>query len=648
MRILFVFILPFCVAFSSGKESKNQWELRSPDSKVRALVSFSKETGLTYRVTRGNAELVESSSLGVVLEDFDFSSGYGLTSASRTAVVKDSYTLYTGKRSLVSYKANEQTFHLEKSGRKLDVVFRVSDDGVAFRYVFYNTTTTPIKVREEKTMFNLPDNSKGFLQPMSVAKSGWSKVNPCYEEHYESGIPVSKPSSLKNGWVYPALFEVKEQWVLITEAGLDENYCGTHLSDGNSKGEFKVIFPQPEEAFPGGGLLPVVSGNSSSPWRIIVVGGLKTIIESNLGTDLAAKSQDNKASSYVKPGHSSWSWAMLKDDSITYSVQKKYIGYASDMGWDYCLIDVNWDTKIGYEKIRELADYGKERGVGLILWYNSAGEWNDAPYTPRNALLTHEGRIKEFSRISAMGIKGVKIDFFGGDGQSFIKYYLEILKDAAANNLLVNFHGATLPRGWQRTYPNLVSAEAIKGFEYVTFEQVNADLQPSHCAVLPFTRNAFDPMDFTPLSLYQVPRINRKTTSCFELALSVVFLSGVQHFVETPEGMAHMPDYVKQFLADLPVKWDETKFISGYPARDIVLARRSGNTWYVAGINGQDRQMKWNVDLSFAGNDAGGAMIIDGKEPLTLRKEQINSNRVDIEVPANGGFVMTLSKKEKL
>jgi alpha-glucosidase len=646
MRILFYFILPFCMAFSSGKQKKDQWEISSPDKNVRALVSFSKDTGLTYRVLRGNSELVELSSLGVAFEDLDFSTGYSFASASRTSVVKDSYVLYTGKRSDVSYRANEKTFHLEKSGRKLDVVFRVSDDGVAFRYVFYEASR-PLRISEEKTIFNLPDNSKGFLQPMSVAKSGWSRVNPCYEEHYESGIPVSKPSSLKHGWVYPALFEVKEQWVLITEAGLEQNYCGTHLSDGNSKGEFQVTFPQPEEAFPGGGLLPVINGKSYSPWRIIVVGGLNTIIESNLGTDLAARSQDSSAASYVKPGHSSWSWAMLKDDSITYDVQKKYIGYAADMRWDYCLIDVNWDTKIGYEKIQELADYGRQRGVGLILWYNSAGEWNDAPYTPRNVLLTHEGRKKEFSRISGMGIKGVKIDFFGGDGQSFIEYYLDILKDAAAYNLLVNFHGATLPRGWQRTYPNLVSAEAIKGFEYVTFEQSNADLQPSHCAVLPFTRNAFDPMDFTPLSLYKVPRIDRRTTPGFELALSVVFLSGIQHFVETPEGMSHVPDYVRQFLSDLPVKWDETKFITGYPARDIVLARRSGNTWYVAGINGQDSPMKWNIDLSFAGSPTTAAMIIDG-EPQTFRQEQIHSNRVDIDAPANGGFVITINTKDKL
>lgn len=300
-----------------------------------------------------------------------------------------------------------------------------------------------------------------------------------------------------------------------------------------------------------------------------------------------------------------WSWALLKDDSIVYDVQKRFIDYAADMQWQYCLIDVNWDTKIGYNKMQELINYAREKKVGIWLWYNSAGSWNTTPYHPRNKLLTHEDRVQEFSRLQEMGVAGVKIDFFGGDGQSMLQYYIDILNDAAAHRLMVNFHGATLPRGWQRTWPNLMTAEAVKGFEYITFDQKNADEEPTHCAVLPFTRDAFDPMDFTPMSLYKIPRINRVTTAAFELALSVLFLSGVQHFAEIPEGMRHMPDYIKDFLRQLPVKWDDVQFIDGYPGEFVVLARRAGNKWYVAGINGSGNPKSVMVNLGqFKGKKA--------------------------------------------
>ena len=289
-----------------------------------------------------------------------------------------------------------------------------------------------------------------------------------------------------------------------------------------------------------------------------------------------------------------------------------------------------------------MADYGKKKNVGIILWYNSAGSWNTVKYTPKDKLLTHESRVKEFTRLKAMGIKGLKIDFFAGDGQSMINYYQDILDDAAQFGLLLNFHGATLPRGWQRTYPNLMTTEAIFGYEMITFGQQSANNEPEHAVMSALVRNAFDPMDFTPMNLYKIPRIKRITTSAFELATSVVYLSGIQHYAESPEGMAHVPEYVKDFLRKLPNSWDDVKCIDAYPGKLYVVARKAGNKWYVAGINGEGIEKPLTLDLSFlknkkatlisSGNNSGG------DEPSFDQK--------NIIIPATGKMEITLKKND--
>ena len=282
--------------------------------------------------------------------------------------------------------------------------------------------------------------------------------------------------------------------------------------------------------------------------------------------------------------------------------------------------------------------YGKEKDVQLILWYNSAGDWNTTPYEPKDRFTTAEKRETEFAKLAEWGIGGVKIDFFGGDGQSYIQYYHDILQAAAKHHILVNFHGTTLPRGWQRTYPNLMTMESIKGFEFISFGQPDANEAPSHCAMLPFTRNLFDPMDFTPMALDEIPNIDRQTTSAFELALPTLFLSGIQHIAEIPEGMAKMPDYVKSYLQDIPTDWDESKYISGYPGKDVVIARRKGETWLVMGINGEATAKDLMVDLSFITKQEG-YMITDGTDTL-FEQTTVTPNITKVAVQPNGGFVM--------
>ncbi|HEX8030588.1 MAG TPA: glycoside hydrolase family 97 catalytic domain-containing protein, partial [Vicinamibacterales bacterium] len=372
-------------------------------------------------------------------------------------------------------------------------------------------------------------------------------------------------------------------------------------------------------------------------------GPLSTVVNSTLGTDLAAPAIafDKQL---VKPGHASWSWALLKDDATVYDVQKKFIDYAADMKWDYTLIDADWDRKIGYDKVKELADYAATKNVGILVWYNSSGPWNSTEYSPKGKLLTHEQRMAEFKRLRQMGIKGVKIDFFNGDAQSMIAYYVDMLNDAAAAGLLVNFHGATLPRGWTRTWPNLMTMEAVRGMEFTTFEQTDEDKMPTHAAMLPFARNLFDPMDFTPMVFGDIPKIKRTSTNGFELATSVLYVSGIQHFAEVPEGMATVPAYVKRFLQELPRAWDDSRLVDGFPGKYAVIARRAGDTWYIAGINATEADETLSLDLSFAGGKQG-TIIADGEGERSFSQRDIaGGKKAAVTIKPHGGFVITIKQ----
>jgi hypothetical protein len=408
--------------------------------------------------------------------------------------------------------------------------------------------------------------------------------------------------------------------------------------------EYSVAFPDPLESFQNGAVFPESTLPWVTPWRLIVVGDLATVVESNLGADLAAKPASGAVTPADAPGKASWSWPLLGDDQTVYDVQKRFIDYAADMGWRYTLIDALWDKQIGYERLKELVDYARAKNVKILVWYNSAGDWNTAPQTPRDMMLTRESRLREFERLRQMGIAGLKVDFFGGDGQSMIQYYQDILEDAARFGLLMNFHGATLPRGWHRTYPNLMTMEAIRGLEFITFEQKNAEDAPTHAAMLPFTRNVFDPMDFTPVVLDRINNIERRTSSAFELATAVLFTSGIQHYAEIPEGMARAPAYVREFMKRVPSIWDDVKFLAGEPGKFVVLARRSGKQWYIAGINGERMSRTVALNLAALGIKQSGTAITDGEGGnLSFREQRVELDaklQANINLRPRGGFVM--------
>ncbi len=623
------------------KIDQTQFSIDSPDKNISAIYDAEK---MEYSILYKKDTVLINSKLGIVREDEDFSKNLKLDKVSDPVEITDAYSMQNAKKKEITYTSTERIFELHtESGKKMNIIFRVSNDGIAFRYEFPETSTDVKRIKSEATTFHFNDSTRAWLQPKTEAQTGFEHTNPSYEAHYMMDIPTGTPSPGQNGWVYPALFKYQDVWMLITEAALGKSYCGTALQQHSPYNEYKINFPQAPEVFTDGALNPESTLPWKTPWRIIAIGDLKTIAESTLGTDLASPAVKMDAS-FIKPGKASWSWIIKKDDSTVFNVQKRYIDFAADMNWQYCLLDANWDQLIGYDSAKLLVDYAKEKNVGLLLWYNSAGDWNTVKFTPKNKLLTHENRMKEFAKLHDMGIKGVKIDFFSGDGQSMIQYYQDILEDAAANEILVNFHGATLPRGLQRTYPNLMTVEAVFGYEMITFGQQSADKAPEHSVMSALVRNAFDPMDFTPMNLYKIPCINRVTTAAFELATSVIFLSGIQHYAETPEGMTHVPEYVKDFLRQLPSTWDDVKFIDGYPGKLYVVARKADNKWYVAGINGENVEKELSLDVSFLKNrkfDLITSGNTEGDEPSFQSGQLVvpDSGKLNVTLKGNDGFV---------
>jgi alpha-glucosidase len=622
--------------------------LSSPDRRLQVTFDVSPAGEPHYSIQRSGATVLRQSRLGLVRDDVDFSRGLSVANVSAVSSVRDEYELLTSKRRHNKYLANRQVFTLRSAqGPRMEIQFQVSNDGVAFRYVFPEQDATLRRILSESSSFNFLPETRAWLQPIAVAKAGWGETNPSYEEIYEKDVVVGTPSPTGAGWIYPALFRSGDTWLLLSETGLLRNYCGTRLQSTWHSTEYNIAFPDPLEKFPNGAVLPESTLPWTTPWRLIVVGDLATVVESNLGADLAVKPASGVAATPADgPGKSSWSWPLLGDDQTVYDVQKRFIDYAADMGWRYTLIDALWDKQIGYERLKELVDYARSKNVKILIWYNSAGDWNTAPQTPRDMMLTHESRMREFERLKQMGIAGLKVDFFGGDGQSMIQYYQDILEDAARFGLLMNFHGATLPRGWHRTYPNLMTMEAVRGLEFITFEQKNAEDGPTHMAMLPFTRNVFDPMDFTPVVLDRINNIERRSSSAFELATSVLFTSGIQHYAEIPEGMARAPAYVRDFMKRVPSIWDDVKFLAGEPGKFVVLARRSGKQWYVAGINGERTSREVTLNLASLGIKQGATAITDGEGGnLSFSQQRVEldaKQQAKLSLRPRGGFVMVL------
>lgn len=643
------FFIVMAMLLGSSVASAENKQITSPDGKLVVTVA-DMDGRPSYSVSYDNVLFLKPSPLGIIANIGDFSSGMSLEKNVSTNKIDETYELASIKKSKVHYVANEAVFSFTQQGKTIyDVIFRISNNDVAFKYKMYpQGETLSCVVKQEVTGFVFPDGTTTFLCPQSKPMGGFARTSPSYETSYTADDVAGK-NGWGEGYTFPCLFRNGDNgWVLVSETGVNGGYCASRLL-GHKGGVYTIGFPQEGEANGNGTVSPGIALPGETPWRTITVGKtLAPIVETTVPFDVVKPLYQAKGE--YTYGRGSWSWIIGMDGSTNYKEQLRYIDFSAAMGYQSVLVDALWDKQIGRDKIEELAKYGKNKGVALYLWYNSNGYWNDAPQTPRGIMDNAIARRKEMKWMQSIGIRGIKVDFFGGDKQMTMQLYEDILSDANEYGLLVIFHGCTLPRGWERMYPNFASSEAVLASENLHFSQGSCDHEAFNATLHPFIRNTVGSMDFggSALNKYynadNAPRGSRRVTSdVYALATAVLFQSPVQHFALAPNNLTDSPSWAIDFMKEVPTTWDEVRFIDGYPGKYVILARRHGDKWYIAGVNAQKETLKLKVNLPMFSNGEKVRLFSDDKalqggvKQIEIGKKQ----ELQLAIPCNGGVLIT-------
>lgn len=632
----------------SGPLAAQSVSVNGPDGKLQLTVSCPSANGeVSYAVTYNGKQMLESSPLGMETNVGDFYRGLQLKEHKVTAL-DTVYEQSRIKASRIHYWANELLCSfVNGEGKNVQITFRVSNNDVAFRYTLPREQGKgSVTVNSERTGFRFPSQTTTFLCPQSDAMIGWKRTKPSYEEEYKADAPMNERSGYGHGYTFPCLFKVGDDgWVLLSETGVDSRYCGSRLSDWDN-GVYRIAFPMPEENNGNGTVSPAFSLPGSTPWRTVTVGEtLKPIVETTVPWDVVEPRYTTTHD--YKPGRGTWSWILWQDGSINYDDQVRYVDLAAAMGYEYVLIDNWWDNNIGRDRMEQFIKYARSKGVEVFLWYSSSGYWNDIEQSPVNRMDNSIARKQEMRWLQSLGVKGIKVDFFGGDKQETLRLYEEILSDADDHGLMVIFHGCTLPRGWERMYPNYVGSEAVLASENLVFSQHFCDNEAFNATLHPFIRNAVGCMEFGGVFLNK--RLNRsndggtirRTTDIFQLATAVLFQNPIQNFALAPNNLTDAPQICLDFMKQVPTTWDETRFIDGYPGRYIVLARRHGNTWYIAAVNATAEPLKLKLDLPVLAGQEVSLYSDDKKMQPQLKMQKIKTDgSLQLTVQPQGGAVI--------
>lgn len=587
----------------------------SPDGRLRVTVSDDGGAA-TYKVEYGGKTMIDSSPLGMVTNEADFSK-LRLCGVEQSELDVE-YTIWNSKASFIKKKANQFICScVTEKGDSLKIEFRIFNNDVAFRYNLdpiikkipimggartLQESRNSVRVFSETTGFRFPDGTTTFLTPQSDAMIGWKRSKPSYEEEYKVDQPMDIKSQYGHGFTFPCLFRVGDDgWVLLSETGVDSRYCGSHISDYEN-GLYTIAYPMPEENNGNGTVEPAFSLPGSTPWRTITVGnGLAPIVETNIAQDVVEPLYD--PSQTYRPGRGTWSWIIWSDASMNYEDQVRFVDLAAAMNFEYILVDAGWDVQLGYDGIENLIRYAHTKNVDVFLWYSSSGYWNDIVQSPFNVMDNAIARKKEMKWMREQGVKGIKVDFFGGDKQETIRLYEQILSDANDYGIMAEFHGCTIPRGWERMYPNYVGSEAVLASENLVFSQGRCDTEAFNACLHPFIRNTTASMEFggvfynKHLSRDNVSGTRRITSDVFQLAEAVIFQNPVQWMALAPNNLEDAPGLCLDFLRTVPTTWDETRYIAGYPGKYAVIARRHGTKWYIAAINATEAAVSVEVEL---------------------------------------------------
>lgn len=597
--------------------------------------------------------MLSDSPLGVYTNVADFSKNLTLIQDSKSdEPIKQTYQLRQGKQSVITSENNDYNLLLStpaarRSGVQMAVHFRVFNNNIAYCYSFIQTgETSAIVIDGEASGFRLPTDATAFICPQSDPMIGWKRTKPSYEEGYIWDEPITKRSGYGHGWTFPCLFhEGDKGWLLISETGVSSNYCGSHLSDATPDGLFTISFPMEGEnnGFGSTGaqlgladskISPNDTQAGVTPWRTITFGAtLKPIVETTITWDVVEPLYEPSID--YKGSRNTWSWILWQDPSINYDDQVKFIDLAAELGWEGCLIDGGWYEHIGREGMEKLFAYCKQKGVRPWVWYNSNGGWNDAPQCARQCMHNSIVRKKEMKWLRDNGVAGIKVDFFPGDKQETMRLYEGLLSDANDYGILVICHGCTLPRGWERMYPNYCSSEAVLASENLYFSQGFCDMEARHACLHPFVRNTTGSMEYggTALQkrLHKEPNKGntRRTSDVFELATAVAFQSSAQNFALTPRNLTEQPQFELDFMKQVPTTWDETRFIDGYPGKYIVMARRHADRWYLIAMNAEPAAktltLQPGVLSGFATENA--VLLTDGADGQTPQQEPLKLDK---------------------
>ena len=622
----------------------------SPNGSLVVTVSDA-EGKLSYTATLDGKQMLAPSALGLQTSLGDLTKELSIIN-SQLSTVANSYSMRGTKASKVDYKANALTINLQnKDGVKFSILFQVSDNDIAYRYQMPRQTIRRreykrVRILSEVSGFNFPEGTTTFISPQIGPETGWEQTKPSYEEGYSNDAPMDKASQYGHGYIFPALFHLPTGWALVSETGVTSGYCGSHLSDYQAGSGYTVAYPDKGENNGFGTDFAAIPLPGETPWRTITLGdNLKPILETTISYDVVEPSY--QASTDYKPGRYTWSWLIGQDNSINYDDQVRFIDLASAMGFEYCLVDNWWDQNIGRERIAELSKYAQSKGVHLLMWYNSNGFWNDAPQTPRNCMNTAIAREKEMSWLESIGVKGIKVDFFGGDKQQTMQLYEDILSDANRHGLQVVFHGCTVPRGWERMYPNFVASEAVLASENLFFGEGATISEGFDLTLHPFCRNATASMDWGGIIMNKFmstdnkSRHSRKTTDIFELASGITMQTSVQCVAMQPNNLQELPQFEMDFLRELPTTWEETRFIDGYPGKYVVMARKATNgKWYIAGLNAQKEPLALTLDLKAFGDLT--KLLVDDKQmqPVQTALKKDKKGKIKVVIQPNGGMII--------
>ena len=644
----------------------NNYTVTSPDGKLAVNVEC-KEGKAFYTVNYDGKQMLGASALGLVANYGDFSQNLKM-GALKSEKKHLAYKMTRIKKEKIEKDASEATIGFLNSKKdSMTLHLHVSNNDIAYKYEMSRPKKDNPKsviIYNEVSGFNFPEQTTTFLCPQITPMTGWERTKPSYEEEYTPDAPMNVKSQFGVGYTFPCLFKVgNDGWVLVSETGVSSAYPGCRLSDYEPGKGYTVAFPQKGENNGFGSECAGIPLPGETPWRTITVGSsLAPIVETTIPYDVVEPLYE--ASQTYKPSRYTWSWLIWQDNSINYDDQVKMVDVAAAQGYEASLVDNWWDKQIGRKRIEELSKYAKSKKVSLMLWYNSNGFENDAPQTPRQIMNNSIARKKEMAWMKKIGVVGIKVDFFGGDKQETMKLYEDILSDANDYGLEVIFHGCTMPRGWERMYPNYVSSEAALASENVYFTDYHAKKEAFEMTMHPFSRNAVASFDWGGVMMNKYfskdnkSRHQRYTSDVFEMATAITNQSSVNCICLYPNNLQDVPQWELDWLKNVPTAWEDTKFIAGYPTKYAVVARKSSvengsgaaftaGRWFVGGLNATDKPLALTLDLPmFAGKTVtyitdqpkkkGEKFFTSAKKTLKVGK----NGKAKVVIQPNGGIII--------